>query len=149
MIFIVVFFLPLFAQKIEVPNAEPYQYEEFPEWAHQLRRSEIITIGSYPFTVMAVGFGYSFYRYFANNMDNAYTPNPFINANNKNYTTEEQKKMMMYAAGMSLSVGLFDFIINQTIKSEEKKQAKQKEEAWDPDIEIIPVKKTEVKGSDQ
>ncbi len=131
----------IFAQKIEVEGAEPYQYEEFPEWAHQLRRSEIITVGSYPFTVMAVGFGYSFYRYFANNMDNKYSPNPFMNANNKNYSAEEQKKMIKYAAGMSFGIGLTDFIINQVIISKEKKQEKLKEEAWDPDIEIIPVKK--------
>ena len=138
-ILLVTFCSLLFAQKIEVEGAEPYQYDEFPEWAHQLRRSEIITVGSYPFTVMAVGFGYSFYRYFANNMDNAYTPNPFVNANNKNYSTEEQKKMIKYAAGMSLGIGLTDFIINQVIMSKEKKQ--EKEEDWDPDIEIIPIRK--------
>ncbi|MBO4732459.1 MAG: hypothetical protein J5597_06625 [Spirochaetaceae bacterium] len=142
-------FSAVFAQSLKLEDAEPYQYEEFPEWAHQLRRSEIITVGSYPFTMMSVGFGYSLYRYFANDMSSSYSPNPFVNANSKNYTADEQKKMIKYAAGMSLGIGLLDFIINQSIRSEEKKQAKQKEEDWDPDIEIIPVKKTEVKGSDE
>lgn len=38
---------------LDMKNAEPYEKDEFPKWAVDLRRSEIIFFGSVPFTYTA------------------------------------------------------------------------------------------------
>ena len=66
----------LFAE-IQPLNADPYDFSAAPQWAKDLRRAEIITLGSVPFVTMGVTFSYSLYRYFAHGMNSAYIPNPF------------------------------------------------------------------------
>lgn len=53
---------------------EPYSPEEFPEWAHQLRRYETIFFGSLPFAFLFTSLGFDFYAYAANDFDDNYLP---------------------------------------------------------------------------
>jgi len=53
---------------------EPYAPEEFPEWAHVLRRYETIFFGSLPFSFLFSSLGFDFYAYAANNFDENYLP---------------------------------------------------------------------------
>ncbi|MGC9311361.1 MAG: hypothetical protein ACP5IA_01615 [Sediminispirochaetaceae bacterium] len=53
---------------------EPYSPDEFPEWAHQLRRYETIFFGSLPFAFLFTSLGFDFYAYAANDFDDNYLP---------------------------------------------------------------------------
>ncbi len=125
-------------------EVEPYDNVNFPQFLLDMRRSEIVTFGSFPFTTMAVGAGYSFYKYFANGMDSKYTPNPFIKTSSANLSDAETRGLILGAAGLSLGIGILDYFLNQIALATEKqeKEAKLGENGLDPDIKIIPVYKT-------
>lgn len=125
---------------------ESYSKSEFPVFVQDLRRGEIITIGSYPFTLAAVGTGYSLYRYFANDMDSSYMPNPFAkNYSNASLSKKEQATVMLTAAGLSIGIGLADFIVTKVVQGIEAKNMDEKDpEELDPDITIIPIYKEKV-----
>jgi len=52
---------------------EDYDPEEFPLWTHDLRRYEVIAIGSYPITFFASSLIYDFSIYAANDFNPAYS----------------------------------------------------------------------------
>lgn len=53
---------------------EPYKPEEFPEWAHQLRRYETIFFGTIPFSFLFTSLGFDMYAYAINDFDANYLP---------------------------------------------------------------------------
>ena len=79
-LFIFVLIFSLSAVEIDMTGVEvePYDNVNFPQFLLDMRRAEIVTFGSYPFTSMAVGAGFSLFKYFSSGMDSKYTPNPFI-----------------------------------------------------------------------
>jgi hypothetical protein len=105
-------------------SPEPYAKDEFKPWMKQLRRSEIVTLGSLPFTTLTTSLGYSFYRYAANDFDSAYFPNPF-SPSQANLSTEEQKQVLFISLSASLLVGIIDFSISM-IKQNKVKEEKVK-----------------------
>ena len=56
-------------------EADPYEQDEFPQWAKDLRRGEIISLGSIPFVGLWVVGSYGGYKYFSGEIDSF--PNPF------------------------------------------------------------------------
>ena len=57
------------AQQLPPPEPlmpEEYDPEEFPLWAHDLRRYEVVAIGTYPITFFATSLIYDFSVYAAN-----------------------------------------------------------------------------------
>ncbi|MAG13184.1 MAG: hypothetical protein CMN78_01170 [Spirochaetales bacterium] len=40
----------------------PYSHDEFPEWLHQVRRAEIVLIGSFPITMVFTTLSYEGFR---------------------------------------------------------------------------------------
>lgn len=149
-VFFVFFILTLFpfmiyAQEIDMTDVEvePYDTVQFPPFLLEMRRSEIITLGSYPFTSMAVGVGYSFFKYFSNGMDPKYRPISFMKTSSANFTDEETRGIILGAAGLSLGIGIIDFFLNQIIISKERQEKAERfgENGLDPDITIIPVYK--------
>jgi len=135
----------LSANEIDMTGIEVESYDSvnFSPFLKDMRRSEIITLGSYPFTTMAVGAGYSIYKYFSNGMDSKYTPNPFIKTSSANLTDAETKGLILGAAGLSLGIGIIDFFLNQIAlaKEQQEKEALLGKDGLDPDIKIIPVYK--------
>jgi hypothetical protein len=57
-------------EALEAGEYEPYEKEEFPRWARDLRRFESIFFGSIPFTFFFTSAGYETYAY----VDNGYSP---------------------------------------------------------------------------
>ena len=45
---------PLWSEELNMKNAEPYEEAEFPKWALDIRRGEILFFGSLPLTFMGV-----------------------------------------------------------------------------------------------
>ncbi|WP_428768939.1 hypothetical protein V1L52_09025 [Treponema sp. HNW] len=120
-------FSPVFASENEALQIEGYEKgKELPSWAKDLRRAEIVTLGSLPFTTLGTTLVYSLYRYGANDFKPAYIPNPFpLSSAEAKLSTNEQIGIIATAAGISLAVGLTDFIVMQ-VKQSRKKKALEK-----------------------
>lgn len=121
--------LPAFS---EDTTPEPYKDEEFPQGLQDLRRFEIISLGSMPFVLLDTSLVYSGIRYAKNDFSDEYKPALFSNSS---YTEDEQKGIIFTALGISIGIGLTDYIV-QVIKRNSKKKKNQK--TYD-DISIYPI----------
>jgi hypothetical protein len=102
---------------------EPYTKDEFPEWANDLRRAEIVSIGSFPLSYLVTTLVFDIGRYvdkLSTDPENAnyYAPLFFGNANKKIYTEEEKTGLILGSIGVSVAIAIVDFIIGQVEKSE-------------------------------
>jgi hypothetical protein len=86
---------------------EPYTREEFPQWARDLRRTEIVTLGSLPFVTLSVTLGYGIIRWAGGGA----FPNPFAKSAD-NLTSDEQLEVLLISLGTSVALGLADLTIN-------------------------------------
>lgn len=101
---------PLAAQSTVTPTPLPYTKEEFTEWQRELRRASIISFGSLPFVTFLTSMGYDVYRYYDHGEDERYKPWPFKDSSIAIPKSEdEQKKIVLIAAGISLGVAVVDF----------------------------------------
>ena len=80
-IFLFTFFIFVFQSNIPVYSQnhtpELYTEDEFPAFMYDLRRAEIITLGSMPFITLGTSLGYSFGKYAYHGFDANYFSNPF------------------------------------------------------------------------
>lgn len=105
---------------------EPYLQEEFPSWTHQLRRSEIITLGSLPFTTLGITTVYGLFRYITNGFNREYIPNPLAKSSSAaNLNEDEQKKIVIASISASLLVGIIDLVITLIKQAKENKSKDQ------------------------
>jgi hypothetical protein len=100
---------------------EPYTKDEFPQWARDLRRTEIVTLGSLPFVALGVALGYSVIRYVDHDMDPDYAPNPFAKTVS-GLSTDEQLDILFISLGVSALFGLTDLTINLIKRHNTNKQ---------------------------
>ena len=119
--------MPLAAAEPTV-TIEPYTKDEFPGWLQDLRRAEIVSLGSLPFVTLGVTLGYSLYRYFSHGMDSNYFPNPFAKSSST--------AILFTSLGVAAVVGVTDFTISSIQRHQRKKvEIQQNSEG----IEIIPL----------
>lgn len=111
---------------------QPYKKDEFPQGLKDLRRFEIISLGSLPFVTLDVTLAYSGIRYIQHDFHPAYTPNIFSKSS---YTTEEQMGIIFTSLGISVGIGLTDYIVQLIKRSSQKKKDRIKYE----DINIYPI----------
>ena len=131
-----IIFMPLYAEDSNTETASdepvPYSEEEFPQWSRDLRRTEIITLGSLPFVTLSVGTAYSSYLYFSGGRNTF--PNPFNQ--DDGYSKREIFTIVGVSAGISAAVGLTDFVISYIKRKQEEQekllQRKQDEEKVRP-----------------
>jgi hypothetical protein len=102
----------------EVEEAEPYEPGEFPDWALELRRAEIVLFGSLPFTLLFTrlfyGLGrYAFYSFQAGESTPEYLPPLFAPAGTGGYTADDQLRIALISVGASAGVALLDFILGR------------------------------------
>jgi hypothetical protein len=91
---------------------EPYTKDEFPQWAKDLRRTEIITFGSLPFVTLTVTLAYSLGTWAADGFSDAKTPDLFSRTTSSSITDDEQMLILGISAGISIILGLVDLFIN-------------------------------------
>ncbi|MBN1409821.1 MAG: hypothetical protein JW969_03185 [Spirochaetales bacterium] len=121
---VIIFFLLIFIIQTAIAQdhtPKPYEREEFPEWLHDLRRAEIILIGSLPFTMFFALEAFDIGRYFYHNMDYLYQPWPAKPAYGPQYTMEEKVTVVFIAVGFSLIITVADYILCKMFPIEEKK----------------------------
>lgn len=116
---------------------EPYQKDEFPGILHDIRRAEIITLGSMPFITFSATLGYSFGKYASHNFDSSYFVNPFSSTDENSFSTDEQIGILLTSLGISAGIGLTDFIVH-TIKRNNKQRKLKKQK--NPEIQITPIR---------
>jgi len=106
----------LTAQDFKGPYTEPlpYQEVEFPGWAHDVRRFEIIFFGSVPLTFIMTNLIYDFSLYAAHQFDSEYRMG-------SQRDPEDIKIMLLTTVSLSGAVALADLIIGKVKDS--KKEA--------------------------
>ena len=105
------------AQESET-EPEPYAPEEFPGWARDLRRGEIIALGSFPVVLLLSNIGYDLVRFGlesweAGQWNYTYAPWFFGPPDKPPLTEDERIGVIATAAGISLGVAILDFIIGK------------------------------------
>lgn len=116
----------------EDTTPQPYNTEEFPTGLKDLRRFEIISLGALPFVTLDATLVYSGIRYVQHDYDAAYKPDIFSKSS---FTTDEQKGLILTSLGISVGIGLTDYIVQLIKRSSAKKQDRIKYE----DIHIYPI----------
>lgn len=116
---------------------EPYQKDEFPGILHDIRRAEIITLGSMPFITFSATLGYSFGKYASHNFDSSYFVNPFSSTEENSFSTDEQIGILLTSLGISAGIGLTDFIVH-TIKRNNRQRKLKKQK--NTEIQITPIR---------
>lgn len=116
---------------------EPYTKDEFPGWLQDMRRAEIVSLGSLPFVTLGVTLGYSLYRYFSHDMNPDYFPNPFAKSSSAaRLTTDEQLGILFTSLGVAAVVGITDFTISSI---QRYKRNKAYQELNRGAVEVIPL----------
>ena len=103
------------AQTLEVPSSEPAPYtnEEFPQWALDLRRAEIVATGTLPLTLLVARLLYGLGRFTvksiqAGAIDMAYAP-AFLSSAGAVPLSRDEKLIILGAAGvLSSTIALID-----------------------------------------
>jgi len=114
---------PLYAQQAEVEDTEPQEYgeEEFSPFLRDLRRAEIVMLGSFPITLFATLEVFDLYRYLATIeivdgqvfADSSYTPWPFRPPDAAPYKPEQIAGILVTALSASLLIAVADYIIGR------------------------------------
>lgn len=87
----------------------PYERSEFPDWAHALRRAEVVAIGSLPLTLFGVRLLYDYTRYVAHGFAPEVRPFPFRPIGGGATLTEtEMLGIVIGAAALSVAIALID-----------------------------------------
>ncbi|MBQ3801655.1 MAG: hypothetical protein II837_15335 [Treponema sp.] len=105
-------------------EALPYAEDEFPQWAKDLRRGEIVSLGAMPFVGLWVAGGYGGYKYFSGKTDTF--PNPF--SSKDAFNKQEIWTMVGVTAGVGLGIGLTDFFVNLAKRKKAERSRLEQEE---------------------
>ena len=101
----------LSAQETSSTAPESYTEDEFPLWAKDLRRFEVVLIGSLPFTYLYTSLSYGLIRYGVNGFDPAYAPSLQTGAETVPMTRNEKIGVLLAGIGTAALVAVVDQII--------------------------------------
>jgi ABC-type Fe3+ transport system permease subunit len=105
------------SEKRRGTSAQTEEKEEFPQWVRDLRRADIITFGSFPFTFFLSGIIVDVFRASQHNWDSRYAPWPVNMGGSVSRTAGENIATLSIAAGGAVLVAVADHII-QRVKRE-------------------------------
>ena len=99
---------------------------DFPVWAKDIRRAEIITLGSVPFVTLWTTLGYSMavYGEFRNPMS----------TNTDDFTESDKKKIIAMTGGICLGLGLFDLAVTLVKRASSRRNSPVDEGA----LKVVP-----------
>ncbi|MDR2522015.1 MAG: hypothetical protein LBC72_05640, partial [Spirochaetaceae bacterium] len=122
--------LPVFGQSTAA--AQPVTPKEFPQWAKDLRRAEIVAFGSFPFSWFLTMLFTDLARSAAHNWDSQYWPWPAKPAGAVDMSTSEYGMTLSIAAGLSIVLALTDHFV---VKN--KRYYQQMRRAQNPQAEAV------------
>jgi len=119
---------------------EEYNKDEFFQVLRDIRRAEIILVGSYPLSVFFSKLGLDFYDYAKSGFDSRNAPSILGGARDAEKSSSDVEKVLITALCVSAGVVVLDFIIGK-IKAKGKKknankqtiQNRQSQSAGNPD----------------
>ena len=122
------FFHPFSAFSADSSSSSSSTYDDiqFPQWSKDLRRTEIITLGSVPFVTLWTTLGYSMavYGEFRNPMS----------TNTDDFTESDKKKIIAMTGGICLGLGLFDLAVNLVKRASSRRNSPVDEGA----LKVVP-----------
>jgi hypothetical protein len=127
-ILFLLFFAPLTQAAAQSDSSEPlvvFDTTGFPGWGKDLRRFDITTFGSFPFSMLFVNFFYDMYRWNnANGMDfsaegRLYAPWPLRSAGGIEKTNAEFRNTIIMAASLSVVFAIVDLVIHKNKQKRE------------------------------
>lgn len=101
---------------------KPYEDGEFSQTSKDIRRFEIITLGSLPFVTFDTIIVYSGIKWYQNDFNGGF-PNPFTAKNS--FSQDEMKNIIITSVGISFSIAITDFIINKIKQNKNSQQLKK------------------------
>lgn len=110
-IFLIFSVLPVIGESL--PDYEPYEEEEFPQWALDLRRGEVIFFGTIPFTFFVSTLSYDMYIYASNNFDSNFAPALFGNTTPPILTKNEKLQIIAFSVSLSTLLALLDYFLGE------------------------------------
>jgi len=101
----------------------PYEPEEFPRWARDLRRGEIIAFGAFPVAMIVSGIGYQLGRFgyqsiAAGQVQPEYAPGFFSPQTGARYNNSERVGLIISGAIISVGVAVADYILGRREKQD-------------------------------
>ena len=96
---------------------EEYEESEFHPVLRDIRRAEVILVGSYPFAVLFTRLYIDFYNYASSGFSRSESPSLFGGSENTARTSDETGKLLLSALFVSAAVSAADFFIGR-IKAE-------------------------------
>lgn len=126
------FIIPFNAFAEESTEPVPYSKDEFPQWALDLRRFEIVSLGSIPFAMIGVVLVYGNIEKQRGHMSSV--PNPL---NPSSLDESEQLKILGMTVCTGLAIGFVDFTVNQIIRHNKKKRLQRINAA--KQVNVVPV----------
>jgi hypothetical protein len=109
----------------EVKPSVGFDTTEFPLWTKDLRRAEIVTFGSFPFTVFFTTFATDMWRCYSHDWDPLYAPWPAKPPGAINMTQNELAVTLTVAAALSVAIAVTDFSIVQIRRHRERQRVKK------------------------
>lgn len=113
----------------KTPAAEPYSAEEFPQWARDLRRAEVVAFGALPFALFFSKTAVDTFRYSRHDWDRRYAPWPLKTAGAVSMTEDEFKATFAAACIGALTVALADFIVVRIKRQGERRAIAERPKA--------------------
>lgn len=96
----------------------PYQDVEFPDWAHDVRRFEVILFGSFPLTYILTSLAYEVTMYAGSGFNSE-----FSLASQK--SQNDLKILLITSASLSGAIAIADLIIGKTKKNRSRNQSRE------------------------
>jgi len=118
--FLFLAFLFVFSLPAQETTPEPYEEKEFPAWMWNLRRGEIICIGSFPFTMFFTNIGFQIVRYFQSDLESEFVPVPFGGVGTVSLEEGDKKRILITAVSLSAAIAVSDFIIGKILDRDER-----------------------------
>lgn len=96
----------------------PYDPAEFPAWSRDLRRAEIVALGSFPITMILSGLTYQLGRFAYHSVqagapDSDYAPWFFSTSTGERYDSNERIGLIISAASLSVGVAVLDYVLGR------------------------------------
>ncbi|MDR2542313.1 MAG: hypothetical protein LBC80_02545 [Treponema sp.] len=114
---------PAPAQNPEQELLGGFDVTGFPQWAKDLRRWNIITFGVFPFSMFFVTFATDMVRWGDTGYtDRRYAPWPLKSAGAVEMTSNEYRRTVLTAAGVSVTVALIDLLIVKIKRDKERRR---------------------------
>jgi len=96
----------------------PYTEDEFPRWLRDLRRFEVIAVGTFPAALLVTNLGYSLYRFVsasieAGSVTGESVPGVLGFGAGQTLEDEERRRVITVAVSLSASVAVLDWILGR------------------------------------